>query len=317
MGRAAAAGTQTRAGAALLRALRQLGVQPAAEGARRDASPSWTEAPGTPRRWSPSTMLTFRHGRSPLPTVTATVAGGVITGFTVTSRRRRVSWLPSSPSLTPTGTGALARRDHRRPARGGIRKFVDTLPGLGPGGAQQPRAVHPGRGCRARARTAPGCGLLRDRSGRVRGEDALGPARRPSFGATCSCRQRSSWRSDPAGESRRQSDDARRLARRMAVDKPHYLGPIIVAKGKVAGMAAGGRREAGSHHVLQPASQQCRRRKPLHTGGRDGSGFRGRTGAAGRGRRQVHAEPGDHPPSRQQHRVDQRRQHPPVDHAGK
>ncbi len=80
---------------------------------------------------------------------------------------------------------------------------------------------------------------------------------------------------------------------------------------------AGGRREAGSHHVLQPASKQCRRRKPLPAGGRDGSGFRDRTRAAGRGRRQVHAEPGDHPPPRQQHRVDQRRQHPPVDHAGK
>ncbi len=100
----------------------------------------------------------------------------------------------------------------------------------------------------------------------------------------------------------------------LGVDKPHYLGPIIVAQGKVAGLGAQRAppkpvritfynllpNSASGGNLLLPVDETRSRR-------------RARARAAWLGRRQVHPEPGDHPPPRQQHRVDQRRQHPPVD----
>jgi len=67
-------------------------------------------------------------------TVTATVASGVITGFTIVNGG--AGYMAPVVTITDAkGTGALADAIIGGALTGGIRKFVDTLPGLGPAGA--------------------------------------------------------------------------------------------------------------------------------------------------------------------------------------
>ena len=77
----------------------------------------------------------LRRGDFTPATVTATVDGW--RHYRLHDRQRQApgTWLPSSPSLTPTGTGALADAIIGGTLTGGIRKFVDGLPGLTPAGA--------------------------------------------------------------------------------------------------------------------------------------------------------------------------------------
>jgi len=97
---------------------------------------------------------------------------------------------------------------------------------------------------------------------------------------------------------------------------PHYLGPVIVAQGRVHGMGAAGNPRpvrikfinnldpgAGGNLFL-PVDESV-------PGAGLGPVLPGTTGD------KFHAEPGYDPPPRQQYGVDQRRQHPSVDHAGR
>jgi FtsP/CotA-like multicopper oxidase with cupredoxin domain/PKD repeat protein len=67
-------------------------------------------------------------------TASATVYGGIITGITVTSLGTGYS-APVVIISDPTGSGVAATAILGPPFTGGIRKFVDTLPGLNAGGA--------------------------------------------------------------------------------------------------------------------------------------------------------------------------------------
>src|SRR5512139_3492760 len=69
--------------------------------------------------------------------VTAAIDGtGAITGFTVTSQGDGyMAPIVTITDPTGTGTGALADVVVASATLGGIHKFVDGLPGLGPGGA--------------------------------------------------------------------------------------------------------------------------------------------------------------------------------------
>ncbi len=155
---------------------------------------SWTEALGTPH-----------------PTVTiddAYLPAGASPPL-LSRRRLRVASLPASRSSTrgagymapvvtitdPTGTGALADAIIGGPLTGGIRKFVDSLPGLTPAGANNSSAGSTSRlrfpsraliAVRRRTATRSPWSSTRRRCTRT--------CQRPSSGATCSCRQRQSWR---------------------------------------------------------------------------------------------------------------------------
>ena len=212
-------------------------------------------------------------------------------------------------ALADAVIGGTAHRRHAQVRRQRCR-------GLGPAGANTPRASTSRLPFPTRHVAVQAVRLLRNRPGRVHREDALGPAADQAPGLRAAGDGRRPWRAHPAGCNPDGTPiaDARR-------HPGHRRGqaPLPGARHRRQGQrtwrsGCSGRSEAGSHQVLQPASHR-RRWRPLPAGGRNRSGFRARAGRAGCGGRQVHAEPGHHPPPRQQHRLDQRRQHPPVDHA--
>jgi FtsP/CotA-like multicopper oxidase with cupredoxin domain len=76
---------------------------------------------------SPQVFITDPGGTN--ATATATVSGGVITGITVTAGGS--GYITPQVTITDsTGTGAIATAVIGGPLTGGIRKFVDTLPGI-------------------------------------------------------------------------------------------------------------------------------------------------------------------------------------------
>jgi FtsP/CotA-like multicopper oxidase with cupredoxin domain len=166
--------------------------------------------------------------------VTATVAGGVITGFTIVS--------PGAGYMAPvvsiadaTGTGALGDAIIGGTLTGGIRKFVDTVPGLTPAGANNlgqyiPLAVAEPCTFSGQAADCYTIALVEYAekmhsdlpATKLRGYVQLSTAAVPGAhialpGVTM-----------PDG------------SQAFAVDNPHYLGPAIVAQGKVAGLGAAG-----------------------------------------------------------------------------
>jgi FtsP/CotA-like multicopper oxidase with cupredoxin domain len=166
-------------------------------------------------------------------TVTATVAGGVITGFTIVDPG--AGYMAPVVSITDaTGTGALGDAIIGGPLTGGIQKFVDDLPGLTPAGANRlgqyiPVAVPELCTYSGQAADCYTIGLVEYTERmhtdlpltRLRGYVQLGG---------------SIPLSNPDGTPILMPNGTRA----MAVDRPHYLGPTIVAKGKVAGLGAAG-----------------------------------------------------------------------------
>jgi FtsP/CotA-like multicopper oxidase with cupredoxin domain len=166
-------------------------------------------------------------------TVTATVTAGVITGFTISS--------PGSGYMAPvvsitdtTGTGALADATIGGALTGGIRKFQDGLPQLGPAGVNNlgqylPVAVPEPCTYSGQAADCYSIALVEYTekmhtdlpATKLRGYVQIyKPGTTPPAGAIALTEV--SYKGQPV----------------YAYDKPHYLGPIIVAQGKVAGLAA-------------------------------------------------------------------------------
>jgi FtsP/CotA-like multicopper oxidase with cupredoxin domain len=165
--------------------------------------------------------------------VTATVdATGAITGFTIVDPG--AGYMAPVVTITdPTGTGALADAIIGGALTGGIRKFVDGLPQLGPGGANNlgqyiPVAVPEPCTYSGQAADCYSIALVEYAEqmhsdlpatklrGYVQLSTAAVPGKQVPLGAMM-----------PDG-----------VTQALGVDNPHYLGPVIVAQGKVAGLAA-------------------------------------------------------------------------------
>ncbi len=179
---------------------------------------------------SPTVTITDAYVTSFTPaSVTANLTGGVITGFTILNGG--AGYMAPVVSITDTtGTGALGDAIIGVVVTGGIRKFVDGLPGLTPAGANNLGQYIP-------VATAEPCtysGQAADcytialveysekmhsdlPATKLRGYVQLSPSGTVNLGIN-----------KPDGTPA------------MALDNPHYLGPIIVAQGKVAGMGAAG-----------------------------------------------------------------------------
>ena len=147
---------------------------------------------------------TFGTGYTKPPTVDITDPTG--TGATATAAIDTGGVV--SIAVTKPGSGYVLP--------GGIRKFVDGLPGLGPAGANNLGQYIPVAVADTTTFPAP----TTTRSPRpVHREDAHGSAARPSCAATCSSRRRRPWAATTPCR-----------AARFGVDRPHFLGPTIVAQ---------------------------------------------------------------------------------------
>ena len=169
-----------------------------------------------------------------------------------------------------------------------LRKFVDTLPGLGAGEREQPRAVHPGG--EARHDHVSGLRLLRDRAARSTREKMhsdLPPTTLRGYVQVNNGHRRE------------------RATTRSTRTRSTTSGPFIVAT----------QGPPGPHQVHQQAADRTR---PATCSSRSTRTVMG----AGMGPLGMDAMPmnytqnrGDAPPPRRPHPVDQRRHAAPVDHA--
>ncbi len=129
----------------------------------------------------------------------------------------------------PTGTGAVADAIIGGPLTGGIRKFVDTLPGLGPGGANnlgQYIPVGVPEPCTFSGQAADCYTIALVEYAEKMHSDLPATKLRGYVQLSATGTIALPGVAMPAGM--------------LAVDNPHYLGPVIVATGKVAGMGAAG-----------------------------------------------------------------------------
>ncbi len=180
--------------------------------------------------------------------VSAQVTGGVITGFTINGFG--AGYMAPVVNITDLdGTGFVGDAIIGTPTGGGIRKFVDTLPGLGPAGAnnidQDP--VKPGiqgqyipvgvnEPCTYSTQQADcysiGLVLYEEKmhsdlpATKLRGYVQL---ETPGLLAAMAAM-------NPPLVSKHIDVGSGKFA----IDNPHYLGPTIVALGKVAGLGAAG-----------------------------------------------------------------------------
>jgi FtsP/CotA-like multicopper oxidase with cupredoxin domain len=188
-------------------------------------------------------VVTIDDAYLPAPTpatVTAVVAGGVITGFTIVDGGAGYT-APVVTITDPTGIGAAADAVIGGALTGGMRKFVDGLPGLGPAGANNiiqahgagqyiPLAVPETRTFSGQAADYYEIALV-EFSEKMHSD--LPPTRlrgyvQLSTGGT--------------GIPLLQVDGVTPILKpdgspALAVDNPHYLGPVIVAKGRAHGVA--------------------------------------------------------------------------------
>ena len=181
---------------------------------------------------------------------------------------------------------------------GGIRKFVDTLPGFT--AAEQPGPIHPGG--RAGHDHLSRLGLLRDRAGRVHRADALGPA------ADHAARLRAGqWRAQSRSTTWARRSSPRRTGRcasSSATCCPTGGGGNLFIPVDTTVMGSG---LTAHGHEWKDATPSWTRRTRC---------------AADLIRLEqwqwplLHREPGHPAPARRHHALDQRRHAAPVDHAG-
>jgi len=164
--------------------------------------------------------------------VTATVVGGVITGFTINNGGAGYEAPVVTITTDSTGTGALADAIIGGTLSGGIRKFVDGLPGLGSGGANNlgqyiPVGIPEPCTYSNQAADCYAIGLVEYTekmhsdlpATKLRGYVQL---------------ETPGWLAAHPGLSKHVPVNGGQFA----IDNPHYLGPVLVAQGKVAGLAA-------------------------------------------------------------------------------
>jgi FtsP/CotA-like multicopper oxidase with cupredoxin domain len=167
-------------------------------------------------------------------TVTATVAAGVITGFTIVDGG--AGYMAPVVTITEAGgTGAVADAIIGGTLTGGIRKFVDGLPGLTSAGANNlgqyiPLGVPESCTYSGQAADCYSIALVEYAekmhsdlpATKLRGYVQLSTAAVPGAHVTLT------------GVTMPDGSQA------YGVDVPHYLGPVIVAQGKVAGLGTAG-----------------------------------------------------------------------------
>jgi FtsP/CotA-like multicopper oxidase with cupredoxin domain len=162
---------------------------------------------------------------------------GTITGFTVNNPG--AGYMAPVVTITdPTGTGALADVVVASATSGGIHKFVDGLPGLFPAGANNlgqylPVAVP--EGCTYSGQAAD-CYSIALVEFMEQMHSDLPPTRQRGYVqlSTAAVPGAHIALTNPDGSPILLPDGSQAYA----VDNPHFLGPIIVAQGKVAGLAA-------------------------------------------------------------------------------
>ncbi len=211
-------------------------------GATATLAPSSVESivvvlPGT-GYLAPIVTITDPTGTGAAATATFDPATGEILGIVVDAPGTAYTAPTVTITDTPvpgTGAGATADAAIGGPLAGGLLKFVDGLPQLTPAGVNNlgqyiPVAVPD-------TTTYAGFRLLRDRPGRVRRADALGPAADPAEGLRAvvdgsrpGCQIPLA---NPDGTPIMMPDG---VTQAVAVDNPHFLGPIIVAKGRAHGV---------------------------------------------------------------------------------
>ena len=237
---------------ALLRALRQLGVQSDADEVNPLVSRSIT--PGTGYT-APVVTITDVYGTgTATAAVTALDATGGITAITVDPGSAGYH-VPFVTITDPTGTGATATATLDTTVTGGIVKFVDRLPTPRTVGCEQPRPVHLGRRPRNRQARRPIQVPTTTRSAsssstsrctpdlpptRQRGYVQLGTAEGLLAHIPADVSQTAA-----AITYARDDDPDHALS-----TAPHFLGPTIV----------GTSNRAGAHQVLQPPADRraCR-----------------------------------------------------------
>jgi FtsP/CotA-like multicopper oxidase with cupredoxin domain len=160
--------------------------------------------------------------------VTATVVGGVITGFTINSGG--VDYVAPVVIITDsTGTGALAdavigAATLGGPLTGGMRKFIDKMPGLGPSGENNlgqyiPVAVPETRTFSGQEADYYEIALV-EYTEKMHSD--LPPTKLRGYVQVATAAVPGTYPL-PGGK--------------LGVDKPHYLGPVIVSRGRVHGIA--------------------------------------------------------------------------------
>ena len=185
-----------------------------------------------------------------LPPVTATAAvvGGVITGITIPANSAGYSapivTIVDDPTLCggaapqpPCGSGAAATAtiDLTQPLVGGLPKFVDKLPGLGPTGANglgQYIPVGVPEPCTYSTQVAD-CYSIALVEYTEKMHTNLPPTRLRGYVqlSTAAVPGKQVPLFNPDGSQVLMPDGTQALG----VDNPHYLGPVLVAQGRVAG----------------------------------------------------------------------------------
>jgi FtsP/CotA-like multicopper oxidase with cupredoxin domain len=194
------------------------------------------DAPGTGYT-APVVTITDVYGTG-TATATATVVAGAITAITVDpgSLGFHVPFVTIT-DLTGTGAAATAVLDIATPV-GGMRKFIDSLPQLGPGGANTLIQAH-GAGQYLPVGVAEPCtysGQAADcyTIGLVEYTEQMHRDLPPT-------RLRGYVQLSTTGVPLTNPDGSPILmpngTQAMGVDRPHYLGPIIVAQGRAHGVA--------------------------------------------------------------------------------
>jgi FtsP/CotA-like multicopper oxidase with cupredoxin domain len=176
--------------------------------------------------------------------VTATVgAGGIITGFTIVDGG--AGYMAPVVTITDSaGTGALADAIIGGTLTGGIRKFVDGLPGLTAAGANnlgQYIAVGVPEACTYSGQAADCYSIALVEYEEKMHSDLPATKLRgyvqletPALLAIVTASRSDADLTNDLPLSKHLAVPGGKFA----YDNPHYLGPVIVAKGKVAGLAA-------------------------------------------------------------------------------
>ena len=249
---------------------------------------------------APVVTVSDIYGTSTNAVATATVTDGVITAISVDVAGSGYS-APIVTITDSTGTGATAAATIGGPFAGGLRKFVDKVPGLTAAGANGSWTVPPAC-CQGRYQTYSGSDYY---------EIALvqSPPRREMHSDLPATRMRG-YVQVATSHAGAQHGGFPPLRRRPA---------LLWTPPTTWGRPSWPRQQGRPRQVLQPASgarSNGAGRRSLPPGGRDRHGLRPRPGNPGNAGEKYTQNRADRPPPRQQHRLDQRRNAPPVDHPG-
>ena len=204
--------------------------------------------------------------------------------------------------INGTGTGATATAHLGGPFQSGIRKFVDTLPGLGPAGANNLGQYVPV--ARQTLTTYPGSDYYEIAVVQFSEKMHSDLPEHHRSGVMSRCQHHNV----PGNHYPLNYPNGTNITNAsggpvFAVHKPHYLGPIIVANN---GTPVTGQ-------IQQLPADRCRRQS-VHPGRYHRHGCRNGPSGNEYEPYQLHAEPGNTTPSWRCHPLDQRRDALPVDH---